>query len=835
MRKAPLSIAVVVAALALVIWYVGKSDGSEDIEPVEAAAVEPPASAVLEDDVAEELESPAAAEPDRNEAVEAPDETDASASTYPRSRVFGVVTDESGRALAGIRVTMNSHGRWTSEDVYPDEIPGFDTETDALGAFEFDTPLPTSDWVSLDIHPTDFHVRAGRDFGPAGGRDEDPVREGDNDMGTFVLQSAGAFEGIVLDAHGQPIEGARVRLDGSFPGGYSVGSKCDETGHYLVGGAPGGTYNVEALARGYVTVKKSSIEVRNNDVTAGVDFMLERAPSIAGRVIDEEGNPLEEARLWGWPKGSGQGAGTRSKADGSFVIFLPQDEPYRLEAELAGFEKFEAGFQEHFEPGTDDIEIVLKKLDLMTYRIRNAVTGAPIERFGLKVIQVRTENGTRSSSVHREPAKLRDHPDGEVRMRGHVRFDDYTIVAPGYGPQRGDVAVDEEAERVQTIRMTPAGRVTGRFVKDGTSLGRSTIRIQGDRVPLRPGVTEGEDDIFSDDWGMDIDVFAGEKRQHRTERDGTFEIGELAAGTYQLTFTAAGVAPKVVERVVVKAGETTPLGDVQAFAPGEIHGTLVFSGGRSVSGLTVMLGNTSFGDDESAQVTDLTGRFVFKDLGEGSHYVWIEEKQGVLLRGEPIEVVLSVAEIREVQIDLSDRIPSRLKVEVRVNGEPLDGGRVKLVPSQEGSRTLQLGYTSETGVAEGDVAAFEDATLEVLGPTGLFIGTHGPVTLRSGDSEHVQVDLEASRLTVSMPAVHAELEAGTDFQVFRIHRTDLEGSRWRSARPETAWTRVGDELRIDLGWIQPGTYEVKLQLASLALLGAVEVTASGPALCRLTE
>ena len=136
-------------------------------------------------------------------------------------------------------------------------------------------------------------------------------------------------------------------------------------------------------------------------------------------------------------------------------------------------------------------------------------------------------------------------------MRGHERFDNYTIVAPGYGPQRGDIAFDEGTECVQTIRMTPAGTISGRFVREGEPLGSATIRIKADRIPLVPGVTEGEDDFFSENWGTDLDEFAGERRQHRTESDGTFVLRDLAAGTYELALTAKDVAPKIVERIVV--------------------------------------------------------------------------------------------------------------------------------------------------------------------------------------------------------------------------------------------------------------------------------------------
>ena len=60
-----------------------------------------------------------------------------------------------------------------------------------------------------------------------------------------VLASAGAFAGRVTAADGTPIGGARVRLDGVFPGGHSLGSRSLEDGTYRVGHIPQGSYPTE--------------------------------------------------------------------------------------------------------------------------------------------------------------------------------------------------------------------------------------------------------------------------------------------------------------------------------------------------------------------------------------------------------------------------------------------------------------------------------------------------------------------------------------------------------------------------------------------------------------
>jgi hypothetical protein len=160
-----------------------------------------------------------------------------------------------------------------------------------------------------------------------------------------------------------------------------------------------------------------------------------------------------------------------------------------------------------------DIELVLRRPDLARFSVRDARSDAPVEHFDLKLLHVRTGRGTRPSSSDREPARVERHEAGEAELAGEPSSHDYAIVAPGYGSQRGRVARDESGTRVQSIRLEPAGTIRGRLLGQDGALPSPVIGLQADRIPLRPGVTEGQDDIFSDDWGSDWDEFAGRVQQ----------------------------------------------------------------------------------------------------------------------------------------------------------------------------------------------------------------------------------------------------------------------------------------------------------------------------------
>lgn len=819
-----------------VLWPKDEGPETQSVAPASPeVSSEGTAESLVGESSADSLSAAAIAERDSERVDAVPEALETIAEPqYPRARIFGEIYGELGDPLSGVKVSMDSVGEdWVDKELYPHELPELRTETDERGAFELEAPLPTSDWISLSIKPDDYHGRAGRDFGIAGGRNEDPIAPGDNDLGRIVLVDAGAFEGFVVDAAGLPVQGARVRLDGSWPGGYALNAETEPDGSYRVRHVPAGSYKAEALKEGLVTGKHGSFKVANGRDTLGINFELDSAPTIAGRVIDEEGQPLANVRLWGWPKNSGQGAGARSGDDGSFRISLPQDEPYNLEATLNGYAKYDSGHRKHFDPGTEGIEVVLVRPRLTTYTVVNAESNAPIETFGLKIITVRTEHGTTSSSDHDEAARPVEHPGGNVQERGDPRFDDFTIVAPGFAPKRGRVSHDVGGVPSQTIRLEPAGWMTGRFALDGKPLANVTIQASADRLPARPGVTDGEDDVFSDDWVKDLGRFEGRSRNFLAEDDGAFRIGDLAAGTYELRLCATGVAPRVLERIRVESGRETDLGDVEAFLPSTIAGRIVLTAGVPSSGLTISLGDANWADDEKAQTTDVEGRFEFANLEEGTHHLWIEPKPGVLLRGKPIQVQLGRAEQREVLIELGERVPARIEARIRIRGQAAAGLSV-IAKSEPSANNDLLGETNELGVATGDAHPGDLVYVEVESRRGLHVGRSKAQPIYSAQTAIFDLDLNPGRLTVGFAKEHlgdrelphvlalsVSAEPSSHRQIAHLHAKD--------------WSESNGEWQTDLGWLAPGDYRLSLHVGSQPLVADVRLNSNGEETVTLAE
>jgi protocatechuate 3,4-dioxygenase beta subunit len=829
MRKLALGAVLLLALVALTLLRWTSSEPALSSEPIPAPS---PAVSDLRPAPVEELQSAtveATESEGRQELSSEGDAKDRAAEGWPRALVRGRVLDEHGAPLLGASVSLDTVGEpWVAPHEYDGEFPPTKAETGTDGRFEFDLPLPSSSWISLAVSHLPFHVRAGRDFGLAGGRNQPPLLPGENDLGDFVLADAGGFRGRVSAEDGRPIAGARVSLAGVFPGGYSVGAQSDESGAYLVGGVPPGRYQVSARAKGYLIQERDSIDVERGLISEGPEFQLSLAATISGRVIDQDGAALAGVKLWGWPAGGGRGAGGRTAEDGSFRISLPQQEPYSLGAELEGYDPIHDSRSELYSPGQAGIELVMHRQDLATFRLRDARSGEPVERFGLKILRVRTQGGSIGSSADREPAPLRDYAGGEARLAADPRWDDYTVVAPGYGDQRGRVEWDTATDDRMTVELEPEGILKGRATSGGSASATPIVELRAARIPLKPGVTEGEDDIFSRDWGEDLDRFTGRIQQFTGGSDGRFELRSLAAGTYRLVLSARERAPRTLDRVVVRAGEITDLGDVELFGPSSLSGRVLL-GSVSPAGISLALGDADFRDDESAVTLDQSGAFRFGDLPAGKVYLWPEPRTGVLLPGPPIEFELEDGEERIVDLDLSQRAPCRLEVLVRLNGEPASGVLVEARLASNLKRTVgEIAWSNDEGIALVDAPGTGRALLVLSGAKNLRIGrTTESVELVGGTTEAVEVEFTAGKIQLELPQ-----DVPDGLLLFRVVSAGGD-----PARAPTAFFKPGEvtEGPLDLGWVRPGSYSIELLGQEQSARGEVTVIAGETATCTLSR
>jgi len=724
----------------------------------------------------------------------------------PTCIVFGWVIDEAGSSLADVGIYLYSvGGGWGGGT---DETP-FSTRTDSFGRFELRAPLPSSDWVALDLRPSRFHSLASRHFGRAGGRDEDPLIEGENDLGTFVLTTTGAIAGRVSSRDGQAVHRAYVRIGGRSVGGHSLFGIADEAGRYTIEHTPPGTYELEAIAKGYVTGRLHGIEVHERAVTEWTDFVLDPASSISGRVVDGKGNPLEGVRLVGAPRRGGQGARSRTDAEGNFTMYLSSDRPVSIAASKEGYVTFGEGPRRPMHrPGTTGLEILLRGEVRTEFKVVDANTGRPVERFGLRI--GKKPNDSWGSSAERRDVPLRDHPGGMVTLAANPKKHAYSIQAPGYAPQRESVQYDTADQARQTIRLEAEARILGRVLLGEQPVAGATVRLKSGSAPRRRPSTPESSSPGQDAGRAPLDEFTGRLRLLTTDGDGRFDIGELAVGTYRVELNAPGVCPLIERQLVVRSGQVLDLGDLRLIAGGTVRGRVVFGFGIAAPELEVRLD----GARTEARRIGPGGTFEFSGLGAGRYQLIIGDLPGVVLGVEPFPFEIAAGEEKEVLLDLTPYQPVEVRVRVHIGGEPVPLVRVKRREVDAGPwRSLHRIDGSPEVVTDclaGKSYVFLASSLQRL-----YLGSQVVrVEAAPGEKMRAEMPVEAGWLEVAFPegfdlpkggratvSIHTEEGTGTPgLQTVQIADRRVDGNlRW-----------VGSVN--DLGPIAAGDYRLEVEV-----------------------
>lgn len=828
MRRWISIVALVLASTA--VWWALRYDSGDSLSRADATSSEPetpkpvalePAPTVLET-------MPAVAQ--RHEAP-APTSTTAetAAKSWPRAIVSGRVVDETGAPVAGAVVRMNTVGSaWAEGQEVPVveregwKLEEFAQETTDLGTFRLDVPLPTSDWISLHVDTSDYLGRVSRNFGEAGGRNEPRLVEGENALGDLSVAITGAIEGRVAAEDGSKLTRATVRLDGVYPGGLSVHAYVRDDGTYTLGHVPAGTFAIEALCNGYLTARVESVTVRTRETTRGVDVRLARAPSISGIVVDEAGAPVAKARVWGWPRGSGQGAGATSRADGTFTIYLPQDEPYTLEIEdHAGFEPWggrHADVASQFTPGANDVRIVLKRATRTTFVVLDAESGAPVTRFGIAIVENPEEGGWSSAHEFRD-VEVRERLEGKVELSADPERHVVGVLSPEHAPFEGPVTHEPSLERTQVIRLARGGSITGKLERDGAALPQASVTLERDRVKIDPSKPDAEDEWFDENVRFDTGALAGRRQSITGAKDGTFRFDGLATGTYRVTVRGSGAARTVVRGVRVEAPATTSLGTLALAPSATIRGRVVVAPGASPVGIALRLGG---GFDREVVIGSADGAFSFEGLEAGVHEIVVQPQPPVLLEWHRQKVTLAEGETSDVLVDLGARAPCEVRVRVVRAGKPLAGAQVGWgeLRGEHRRQEGELGTSDADGRVRGLCPPGDARIFLAKSASGVVFAWTAPTTLASGASHDAVLDVVAGELEIELPDGLVPPEQGSLNAWLRDPAAKGPWITMSAATPGASFPRleatVWDGRVVALGLVAAGEYELGVHASSMS-------------------
>lgn len=591
-------------------------------------------------------------------------------------------------------------------------------------------------------------------------------------------------------------------------------------------------------------------------------------PPISGVLVDDVGTPRADVLVNGrTPSGNSLYPTALTDENGRFTLRLNVSEPHGLEvAECETHTGLRFDSAKLTAPGTSDVRLVTPRFELVRFRVVDAATRAPIERFGLSLSRdgsgwefvrgtgskVRRSITSRSSSDSWGGLATERRSDGELRVRaqpGRMRVRVWT--EDDHARHESIVSLDPGSADTQTIALVRGATITGRVVGEPGSPNRAHVRLS--RQPLAratssaPGGTQGlvvierpgslpwlTRDTVEPEPAFDVDAFAardGDKTPADT--DGRFAFEGLASGTYALSLRSSASLETRVEHLHVGVGQRLDVGDVTLNAGATLRGRLLVPPGESPTGFVVVArgrrakAGASTPDPVSPRAD---GTFELRALEPGSWRIdWRRADSSRVARFEEMRpncasCELGAGQTLDVVLDATRSTPCRVRVlvtsltgplenaQVRVTSVPPRGERPAERTASASARSTILGVTDARGRMEGTVDGDESFRLEVAS-AGTILGTDSRVFTATPGGEM------ACELTVDYGTVWLDVRSEAALADVDLAQVLLESSEgpvamlgWRRRVSDSGSGFAPDPVvgRTLLGLVPPGKYGVSV-------------------------
>ncbi|MBM3986030.1 MAG: hypothetical protein FJ296_10145, partial [Planctomycetes bacterium] len=522
----------------------------------------------------------------------------------------------------------------------------------------------------------------------------------------LLLLPAGRVAGVVVLPDGSPVADARVFLR---PTSFSLKSislgdeesfgqdaRTGDDGRFAFANVRDGSYEAALAAGRFRIVRAAGLKVTPGAVIDDVRLVAEPGLTIGGRVLDTAGQPLEGVSVRGSPPPSMLSFGANfdqmlypegsTAADGSFQ--LTGFEPVKVR--LAFHDPDHAALTLDVEAGRLDIEARLQARASLSGIVVSLVDGEPVTDFTLSARPSEglfkpgdwfgAEAGQGFLRVIR-PRHFTDREDGTFTLDRFIPGSyEVSVSAAGFGERvEKGVEVPEGGRRGLVLMLEPECAVIGRVVDART----------GKPVPgaiVRSGTGSSISDM--------LESMAAPGPTARTDAQGAFRFGGLAAGALRLSIEHSGYRALGLAELQLQPGETRDLGRLLLSVGASVYGTVRDELGAAPN-VQLMVSNAT-GSVLKRTRTDGSGQYRVEGLPAGSYNVMrMDFQMDIGQDSSPMDIMndlvyeavtLTEDESRRVDLSIGTGSGSRLVGTVRDAAGPVGGAMVAITPESPGGK-----------------------------------------------------------------------------------------------------------------------------------------------------
>jgi protocatechuate 3,4-dioxygenase beta subunit len=578
--------------------------------------------------------------------------------------IAGRVSDPDGKPIRGatlhVNLAMLPGVNWNDG---LNNIYNLSADTDAEGKYVL---------AGLGAHPSYTVTASHRDYAPASARAVKVERRAAVEGVDLTLFRGGTVKGRVLDEQGEPVAGASVVADlerrgEELPEQSMFGQRDQRSatsaadGTYALPRLEAATYAVRARLKDKQPGVQSGVEVAEGGSVEGIDITLGRGETISGRIVDADGNPIDNVNLNVWDESQAQ---ARSDAEGRFELKGLKAGMVQVHLEKQGFGRKDVDIQSP----KANAEFVLDRMGRILGRVRAKDVQA-FPEFNVMAIEQAPKGPIRYG-----PSQSRSsNRDGSFEIEVGAGTFILQASVPGFAVGQSEaltVAAGERREGV-TIDLEPGGTIEG------------VVFLAGSGLPVEGARVQAVEANRKENWwnpGREASALSGQ--------DGSFVLEGVTPGTVEVRAEhpeyAAGSAPGIAVR---SRGKTQVR--IELRAGGTVRG-LVERGGKPMAGTQVYLQYRSGAGPQKSAVTAADGTFEIKGLLPGE-YTATASAMGRRGAGWQMTEGVSVVEGQTVELRFSETGAAiRLSGRVLSGDVPVSGGSLFFAQLERGWGGMQV-------------------------------------------------------------------------------------------------------------------------------------------------